>query len=231
MRYELLQKPDFGMVRVHFEQAGESLLVESSAMVAKDTALQMKTQLQGGILAAAKRKMLGGESLFQNTFTATQAGQTLWLAAASEGDVDVFQVGSEPLMMASGAFLACAPGVQLDTKWGGARGFFSGAGLFLLKAQGAGPLFFSSYGGIHMVEVGERGYVCDTSHIVAFTGGLDYRVRKVGGLKSLFLSGEGLVCEFRGRGKLWIATRSPDALASFLHPFRRVQSQSSGGDD
>jgi uncharacterized protein (TIGR00266 family) len=231
MRHELLQRPDFGMVRVFFERAGESLLVESSAMVAKDTAVQMKTALQGGMMAAAKRKLLGGESLFQNTFTATQPGQTLWLAAAPEGDVDVFDMQSEPLMMASGAFLACAPSVQLDTKWGGARGFFSGAGLFLLKAQGTGPLFFSSYGGIHTVDIGERGYICDTSHIVAFTGGLQFNVRKVGGLKSLFLSGEGLVCEFRGRGRLWMATRSADALASFLHPFRRVQRQSNGGGD
>ena len=127
MRYDFLQKPDFAMVRIAFEQAGEKLLVESSAMVAKDTALQMTTQLQGGILAAAKRKMLGGESLFQNTFTTTQPGQTLYLATGPEGDVDVFHVSSEPLMLASGAFLACAPTVSLDTKWGGARGFFSGA--------------------------------------------------------------------------------------------------------
>ena len=230
MRYEFLQKPDFAMVRVWFERAGEQLLVESSAMVAKDTALEMKTSLQGGLAAAAKRKLLGGESLFQNTFTATQPGQSLWLAASAEGDADVFEMGAEPLMMASGAFLACAPTVTLDTKWGGAKGFFSGAGLFLLKAQGQGPLFFSAYGGIHVVDVDERGYVCDTSHIVAFTGGLDFRVRKVGGLKSLFLSGEGLVCEFRGRGRLWISTRSPDALAAFLHPFRPVQRQSSSDD-
>jgi uncharacterized protein (TIGR00266 family) len=231
MRYDFLQRPDFGMVRIAFEQAGEKLLVESSAMVAKDTAVQMTTQLQGGLLAAAKRKVLGGESLFQNTFTATAPHQTLYLATGPEGDVDVFQVGQEPLMLASGAFLACAPSVSLDTKWGGARGFFSGAGLFLLKAQGSGPLFFGSYGGIHAIEVGASGYVCDTSHIVAFTGGLDFRVRKVGGLKSLFLSGEGLVCEFHGRGKLWISTRSPEALASFLHPFRPVEARNNSSDD
>jgi uncharacterized protein (TIGR00266 family) len=230
MRHDFLQKPDFGMVRITFEQAGEKVLVESSAMVAKDSAVQMTTQLQGGLMAAAKRKLLGGESLFQNTFTATQPGQTLYLATGPEGDVDVFHVGHEPLMLASGAFLACAPTVSLDTKWGGARGFFSGAGLFLLKAVGQGPLFFGAYGGIHAIDV-EGGYVCDTSHIVGFTGGLDFSVRKVGGLKSLFLSGEGLVCEFRGRGKLWISTRSPSALASFLHPFRPVESSSSSSDD
>ncbi|MCA9582526.1 MAG: AIM24 family protein, partial [Myxococcales bacterium] len=81
-------------------------------------------------------------------------------------------------------------------------------------------------GGVHAVDVGAAGYICDTSHIVGFTSGLDYRVRTVAGLKGLLLSGEGLVCEFRGQGRLWISTRSPANLASFLHPFRRLETRS-----
>jgi uncharacterized protein (AIM24 family) len=82
----------------------------------------------------------------------------------------------------------------------------------------------SSYGAIHPVEV-DGGYVVDTGHIVAFDDTLTYRVRSVGGLKSLFFSSEGLVCEFSGRGRLWIQTRNASALAAFLHPFRRVKTQ------
>jgi uncharacterized protein (TIGR00266 family) len=223
MRYELLDKPDFGMVRVGFDQPGEQLLVESSAMVARHSAIEMKTQLQGGILAAAKRKMLGGESLFQNTFTATQPGQELWLAPSAEGDVLALDMnGTYEVMLNSGAYLAASPSVTLDTKWGGAKGFF-GAGLFLLKCSGHGPLFFSSYGGIHAVDVGPGGYVCDNGHIVGFTSGLNYTVTKVGGLKSLFLGGEGLVCRFEGQGRLWMSTRNANSLAAFLHPFRPVK--------
>jgi len=224
MQYEVRQKPDFGIVAVRFDAPGEQLLVESSAMVARDTAMEMKTQMTGGILGAAKRKLLGGESIFQNTFTATAAGQTLWIAPGPEGDVqELICDGVTPVFMQSGAFLACAPTVQLDTKWGGAKGFFSGAGLFLLRAMGTGPLFFSCYGGIHPVDVGPNGYIVDTSHIVGWTGGLEYQVRKVGGLKSLFLSGEGLVCEFRGQGRVWVSTRNPSSLAAFLQPFRPVK--------
>src|SRR5688572_32173379 len=136
MRYDLLQKPDFTLVRVVFDAPGEQMLAESSAMVARDHAVDMKTQMQGGLLSAAKRKLLGGESIFQNTFTATAPGQRLWLAPGPEGDVEVVQCdGVTPIFLSSGAFLASAPSIQLDTKWGGAKGFFSGAGLFLLKAQ------------------------------------------------------------------------------------------------
>jgi len=226
MRYELLDKPDFSIIRLQFDQPGEQMLVESGSMVARDSAMEMKTQMQGGLLAAAKRKMLGGESLFQNTFTATQGGQTLWLAPGPEGDIEVLEfTGQQEIYLQSGAYLASAPTVSLDTKWGGAKGFFSGAGLFLLKCGGQGPLFFNCYGGMHAVDVGPAGYICDTSHIVGFTSGLEYRVTKVGGLKSLFFSGEGLVCQFTGQGRLWISTRNAGSLASFLHPFRPVKSR------
>jgi uncharacterized protein (TIGR00266 family) len=184
----------------------------------------MVTTLQGGLLAAAKRKLLGGESLFTNTFTATAPGQTLWLAPSAEGDVELIEMnGQLRMFLSSGAFLAAAPGVTIETKWQGARGFFSGAGLFLLSAHGHGPLFFAAYGGIHAIDVGPAGYVCDTGHVVAFTGGLSYEVSRVGGLKSLFFSGEGLVCRFSGQGRLWVSTRNPGSLVSFLQPFRSTQ--------
>lgn len=227
MRYQVHDKPDFGIVEVAFDAAGETLLVESSAMVARDTPLEMKTSMRGGLLSAAKRKLLGGESLFQNTFKATAPGQTLWIAPGAEGDVEALEMdGSMPIFLQSGAFLAAPPSVNLDTKWGGARGFFSGVGLFLLKCEGVGPLFFSSYGGLYPVDLQGNEYICDTSHIVAFTAGLDYQITKVGGLKSLFFSGEGLVCRFSGYGRLWISTRNPGVLASFLHPYRPVRSSS-----
>lgn len=224
MQYELLDKPDFSVVRVTFEAPGEQLLVEASSMVAKDSAVVMKTAMRGGLLSAAKRRLLGGESLFQNTFTASAAGETMWVAPAPEGDVEVLQMTPASVVyLQSGAFLAATPNVSLDTKWEGAKGFFSGSGLFLLRCSGDGPLFFNSYGGVHAVDVGPAGYICDTSHIIGFTHGLEYRVRKVGGLKSFMLSGEGLVCEFQGSGRLWISTRNPHSLAAFLHPYRRVQ--------
>ncbi len=224
MRYEMLDKPDFAMVKVTFDQPGEQMVVESAAMVARSSAMTMETNMRGGLLAAAKRKMLGGESIFQNTFTATQPGETLFFAPAPEGDVELLEMnGQVPLFMSSGAFLAAAPTVNLDTQWGGTKGFFSGTGMFLLKAEGVGPLFFSCYGGLHAIDVGPGGYVVDTSHVVAFTGGLNYNVTKLGGLKSLFFSGEGLVCNFQGQGRVWISTRNPASLATFVHQYRPVK--------
>ncbi len=225
MRIELRQKPDFAAARVVFDAAGEAIVAESAAMIARDSGLDMQTSFQGGLFAAARRKLLGGESLFTNTFTATAPQQTLWLAPAAEGDVELVHMDpSFGMFLSSGAFLAAAPSVRLDTRFQGARGFFSGAGLFLLSALGTGPLLFGAYGGIHPIDVGPAGYVCDTGHVVAFTAGLSYEVTRVGGLKSLFFSGEGLVCRFSGQGRLWVSTRNPGSLVSFLEPFRSTQS-------
>jgi uncharacterized protein (AIM24 family) len=77
------------------------------------------------------------------------------------------------------------------------------------------------------VAVGAEGYTADTGHVVGFTEGLEYRVRPFGGMKGLFFSGEGLVCDFTGRGTLFLQTRNPSSLASFLQPFRPVKTRSS----
>ncbi|WP_437574729.1 TIGR00266 family protein [Sorangium sp. So ce887] len=224
MRDEIRDNPEFGVLHVTFEHAGEQIIAESGAMVARDAAIDMKTSVQGGLASALKRRLTAGESLFQNTFTATAPMQSMRLAPAPEGSIEriVLRSGME-VFLQSGAYLASSPGITLDTKWQGAKGFFAG-GLSLLRAYGEGLIWFSSYGGIHAIDVGRQheGYICDNTHLLAFTEGLRYQVRKLAGLKGLFLSGEGLVCEFQGHGRLWLQTRNPGALSAFLHPFRPV---------
>ena len=127
--------------------------------------------------------------------------------------------GSSEIFLQSSAYVASSMNVDVDSKWQGFKGFFSGEGLFLLRCTGQGDLWFNTYGA--MIEVPVDGnYVVDTSHVVAFTSGLEYNVESVGGLKSLFLSGEGLVCRFHGQGKVWIQTRHPMAFANWAYPFR-----------
>lgn len=229
MKYDILGSPDYGVLRITFEAPGETVVAESGAMVAMGPQIEMTTSARGGFLNAAKRKLLGGESIFQNTFTAKAPGQQLWLAPPPEGDLKGIELGpGETFFLQSGAYVAhLGAGLKLDTKWGGVKGFFSGVGLFLLKIEGPGTVFFGGFGALHPVAVGSEGHTADTGHIVAFTSGLDYSVRPFGGIKGLFLSGEGLICDFRGRGTVYLQTRDPQLLADFLHPFRAVQSSNS----
>jgi uncharacterized protein (TIGR00266 family) len=105
------------------------------------------------------------------------------------------------------------------------KSFFGGVGFFMLRLVGPGTVFFASYGAIHEVVIGDSGYTADTGHIVGFSDGVDYSVRSFSGFKGLFFSGEGLVCDFRGSGRLYLQTRNAASLASFLHPFRPVRSR------
>jgi uncharacterized protein (TIGR00266 family) len=224
MRYEILDAPNFGMLELTLEP-GEKAVAESGAMVAMGPSISVDTRLRGGLLAAAKRKLLGGESLFQNTFMSQGSGQKLYLAPPVEGDLVARElVRGETFFLQSGNYLAhVGDELVLDTSWGGVRSFFGGLGFFMLQVTGPGTLFYGSYGAIHEVPVGAGGYTCDTGHIVGFTSGLEYRVRPFGGFKGLFFSGEGLICDFDGRGSVFLQTRSAPSLAAFLHPYRRVE--------
>jgi uncharacterized protein (TIGR00266 family) len=150
-------------------------------------------------------------------------------APSSEGDVQHKVLGpGELFYLQSGAYLAHAgEQLQIDTKWGGVKGFFSGAGLFMLKITGPGELWFSCYGAIREYDLAPpHTLIVDTGHIVGFGHGVEYNVKKFGGWKGLFFSGEGLVANFHGQGKVYIQTRNSGALAAFLEPFRPVKSKS-----
>ena len=73
MRHQIVQKPDFSAVRIAFDQPGEQLVAESSSMLARDTTIDMKTQLQGGLFAAAKRKQLVSPQPRQTTAAMVRA--------------------------------------------------------------------------------------------------------------------------------------------------------------
>lgn len=227
MQHQLIDTPDFGMLQITFDQPGEKIVSESGAMVAMDTAIQMQTSMRGGLLAAAKRKLLGGESLFQNTFTSTGPGQRLFLSPGPEGDLRAMNLAAgQSFFLQSGAYVAhVGDQLVLDTKFGGVKGFFGGVGLFMLKVTGPGTVYYCAYGALHEIDVPPEGYTVDNAHLVGFTEGLTYNVRKFGGFKGLFFSGEGLVCDFQGQGRVYLQTRNAGSLAAFLHPYRAVKAK------
>mgnify|MGYP002682274723 CR=1 FL=1 len=101
--------------------------------------------------------------------------------------------------------------IDIDTQFQGLKGFFTGESLFFLKITGSGPLLIASYGGIEEITV-SGSLLVDTGHIVAFQEGLTYQVQRLGGWKSFFMGGEGLVSKFSGNGKLWVQSRNVAAL-------------------
>jgi uncharacterized protein (TIGR00266 family) len=218
MDVEIRYSPSFALAVITLKP-GTEVKAEAGAMTSMSGGVEIETKAQGGMLAGLKRSVLGGESFFINTFRAADGGE-LTVAPTLPGDIVHIPVDSSAAMMVqSGSWLASDPDVQVDTKWGGRRTFFTGEGLFLLRCTGSGDMIVSSYGAVERRTLAPGEVLkIDTGHIVAFQEGLGYEVNKVGGWKSTLLSGEGLVATFTGPGDLWLQTRSPADFIGWLVP-------------
>ena len=215
MKYNIIHRPSFSLVEVELE-AGESIKAEPGAMVSMSENIQVETAT-GGVFKALGR-VLGGERLFMNTFYADGGPGTIELAPPYTGDIEAFELEGT-IYAQSGSYLASAEDIEIETKFGGFKTFFAREGLFLLRLTGYGPLFLSSFGGIYKRRIKNGKFIIDTGHIVAFTDGLDFKVRKISGLKSTIFGGEGLVAEFSGDGTVYIQTRSVDSFINWLKPY------------
>lgn len=210
MQIEINYRPAHSLARVTL-QPGESVVAESGAMVGMSTNLQMQTQ-SGGLMSGLKR-MFGGESFFRNTFHAQNGAGEVLLAHSLCGDMVVLEMTQYGYFIQSSSYIASTPNVNIETKVGGLKSFFAGEGVFVLKAtaQGAGQVLVGAFGGIQEL-VCDGNLVIDTGHLVCWDATLEYSVGKsASGWIASFLSGEGLVCHFKGQGRIWIQTRNPTA--------------------
>jgi uncharacterized protein (TIGR00266 family) len=153
------------------------------------------------------------------------------LAPGAPGSVVGIEMNNQVFKVQSSSYLAGDTSLQIDTKWGGAKSFFGGEGLFVLQVSGTGLLLVSSFGAIHRktLRPGEQ-YIVDSGHLVAWEGSMQYQLRKA--TKSFFrsfLSGEGVVAEFTGPGEILIQTRNLAAFAGLLKPFFPSQGGGGGG--
>ncbi|MGB3767494.1 MAG: TIGR00266 family protein [Phormidesmis sp.] len=227
IRYEIEHNPAYGSLKLRLNP-DQTALVEPGAMAAMDSCIKMKAKAKGG-LGKGIGRMLGGESFFVSEFTAEGKPGDLYVSPGVPGDIQYYRLdGSNGIMVQSSGFVASSTGVNIDSKFQGLKGFFSGESLFLLKATGNGDLWFSSFGAILEIPIAGS-YVVDTGYIVAFEDTLNYSVEAINGLsfrglKTGIFGGEGLVARFSGSGRLWVQSRNVYSFVNFLHPFRPAKS-------
>jgi uncharacterized protein (TIGR00266 family) len=223
--YEIEHSPSYASLRLDL-QPEQTVIVEAGAMAAMDTCIKMKSKMRGGLMKGVGR-MVSGESLFLSEFTAKNQSGKLLISPGVPGDIQHYFLNGNALIIQASGFVASSKNVDLDTQFQGLKGLVSGESLFFLKATGIGDIWLSSYGAILEINVAGD-YVVDTGYIVAFEDSLNYQVEVIGGLsfknmKTGVFGGEGLVCRFRGEGRLWIQTRNLLSFLNFLYPFRPVQ--------
>ena len=139
--YEVLHQPSFSLAVLRL-QAEQSIQAESGAMVSMSANIELQSQMKGGLFGAIKRAA-GGESAFISTFTARGGPGEVTLAPGAPGDIAAIELSGNPFFVQSSSYLAGDASLTVDTKWGGAKSFFSGVGLFVLMVPGQGLLFVS----------------------------------------------------------------------------------------
>jgi uncharacterized protein (TIGR00266 family) len=219
MHFETMFGPAYSLAVCYLE-SGEQVMAETGAMVTQDAHVEMQTSVSqgkgvGGFFKGIGRKMILGESFFRNTFLAKGVPGEVTFAPGLPGDIMIYNMQGQELIVQQSSYLASAISVEIETKWGGFKSFFGEGKMFWIRAIGHGPLALNAFGAIKTISV-NGSFIVDTGHIVAFEPTLSFRIQRVGSWFSTFLSGEGLVCRFEGKGKLFIQTRNPNEFGTLV---------------
>jgi uncharacterized protein (TIGR00266 family) len=229
MQVQTRQGPAYGVARLTLGP-DEQVRAESGAMMAMSGGVTLASKMEGGFLKSMKRAALGGESFFQTTYTAGPQGGFVDVAARLPGDVISYDLApSMPLFIQKGSWLANDIDVVIDAKWGGFKNMFGSEGGFVIRAEGTGPVVIACYGALETwnLEAGQS-ITVDTGHMVAYEASVTMNLRKAaGGLVQSFKSGEGIVFDFIGPGKVMTQTRNPTELLGWIQA--AVGTGNSGG--
>ena len=203
-------------------EAGETMITERGSMSWMSPNMKMETT--GGGLGKAFGRLLAGDSLFLNRYTAQGGPGTIAFSSSFPGSIRAFEIGpGREIVVQKSGFLASEAGVDLSLffqKKVGA-GFFGGEGFIMQKLSGQG-LAFAEFDG-HIVEyqlaAGQQ-MIIDTGHLAAMDARCSIDIVTVQGVKNVLFGGEGLfLTSVTGPGRIWLQTMPLSEVAAVLRPF------------
>ena len=201
---------------------GESMITERGSMSWMSPNMKMETTTNGG-MGRAFGRMLSGESLFQNIYTA-QGGQGMIAFASSfPGSIRPLQIQpGKSMIVQKRAFLASERGVELSIhfhrKLG--SGFFGGEGFIMQKLSGQGTAFIEIDGSAveYHLNPGQV-MIVDTGYLAAMDETCSMDIVTVPGVKNALFGGEGLFnTKITGPGNIILQTMPISAVASSIAP-------------
>ncbi len=224
--YELLGN-DLQVVEVELDP-GETVVAEAGAMNWMEDNIAFEAHMgdgskpdQGivGKLFGAASRAISGESVFMTHFTNGGSGKKrVAFGAPYPGKiipVNLRDLGGE-INCQKDAFLCAALGTEISITFNKrfGAGIFGGEGFILQRLRGDGMAFLHAGGTIVKKELNNDILRVDTGCIVAFTPSIDYSIERAGGLKSMFLGGEGLfLATLQGTGTVYLQSLPFSRLA------------------
>ena len=190
--------------------AGESMINESGSMAWMSPNMKMETTSGGGIGKVFGR-LISGEKLFQNVYTAERGPGMIAFSSSFPGAIRAVEITPDrPIIAQKSAFLAATAGVSLSIhfqKKAGA-GFFGGEGFVMQQISGNGIAFLEIDGSAMEYELrsGEQ-MIVDTGHLAMADPTVGIDVQMVKGVKNVMFGGEGLFnTVLTGPGKIVLQT-------------------------
>lgn len=219
MRYEL-KGGSFPVVECQLEN-GEQMITERGSMVWMSPNMQMETK--GGGIGRMFSKVLSGESMFQNVYTARGNGLVAF-GSSFPGQIKPIQIGrGQEMIVQKSAFLAAESGVDISIHFSRklGAGFFGGEGFIMQRLSGNGMAFVEIDGELieYELQAGQQ-IVVDTGNVAGFSPSVQMDIRQVPGVKNFLLGGEGLFnTVLTGPGKVWLQTMPISNVAMAIRPY------------
>ena len=219
MRYEI-KGGSFPVVECQLE-SGEQMITERGSMVWMSPNMQMETK--GGGLGRMFSKVLSGESMFHNIYTARGNGMIAF-GSSFPGQIKPVQIGrGQEMIVQKSAFLAAQSGVDISIHFSKkvGVGFFGGEGFIMQRLSGNGIAFVEIDGELieYELQAGQQ-IVVDTGNVAGFTPGVQMEIRQVPGMKNMLLGGEGIFnTVLTGPGRVWLQTMPISNVAMSIRPF------------
>lgn len=200
---------------------GEQMITEKGSMVWMSPNMEMDTK--GGGVGKMFSKMVSGESMFQNIYTAKGDGMIAF-GSSFPGRILAIEVGNgTDWIVQKSAFLAGEEGVELSIHFNKkiGAGFFGGEGFIMQKVSGNGVVFIEIDGDLQEYELAPgQQLVVDSGYLAAMEGSVTMDIQTVKGVKNKFLGGEGFFnTVLTGPGKVWLQTMPISNVANAIRPY------------
>jgi uncharacterized protein (TIGR00266 family) len=221
MQYEIKGSP-FPVVICGLN-ANETVVCQKGAMTWMSSNMQMVTNVGGG-LGKIFGKVLTGESMFQNEYTAQGGCGEIAFGSSMPGEILPIEITpSRTIVAQKTAFLASEKNVNIEVffqkKLG--SGLFGGEGFIMQKFSGYGMLFIEVDGSIVEYDLAQgESLLVDTGYLCACDATVSIDVETVKGIGNAVFGGEGIFnTRVTGPGHVWLQTMPIPQFAGSLLPY------------
>ena len=173
---------------------GETMVCEAGAMSWMSPNMEMETR--GGGAGKLFGRLVSGETMFQNHYTARGGAGMIAFTSSFPGDILAIEITPDkPVIIQKRAFLACTTGIDMEVFFQKKLGtaLFGGEGFVMQKLSGNGTVFLEIDGSTinYSLKPGQK-MLISTGHLAMMDESVSMDIQQIKGVKNVLFGGESL---------------------------------------